>query len=140
MAWSKRRITTTQSSAAPSVAKPTLSLRGAGQCPDFEIEFGRGAAVECELGLARLPPQSRGGEIEIGIFYRAFELIGVLAGEKDQRGMGFDDVDPVDRRSIRGRSAQKIDDVALIVGHSLSQTQGECAAEVQPLLFPGKLD
>src|SRR6516165_7459019 len=97
-------------------ANPTI--RGAGQRSDLKIEVRSRAAVQRELGLARYPTRFRGREVKVRKFYRAFELVSAFAGEKDQRHMGFDDIDPLDCRSVGGRPAQKIDDIALIVGHA----------------------
>jgi hypothetical protein len=47
------------------------------------------------LGLVGDPTLFRGREIKVRKFYRAFELAGAVAGEKDQRHMGFDDIDPL---------------------------------------------
>ena len=47
------------------------------------------------LGLVGDPTLFRGREIKVRKFYRAFELAGAVAGEKDQRHMDFDDIDPL---------------------------------------------
>jgi hypothetical protein len=95
-----------------------LAIGAAGQSADLEIELGCRAPIESELALARHPAPLGGREIEIGVRQGSLELVGAVAGEKDQRGVGLDDIDLPDRRSVRARPAQKIDDVALIVGHS----------------------
>jgi hypothetical protein len=93
-------------------------LRVASHRPDLEIELGCGAPVEPKLGLAAHAAQLGGREIEVGVLHRAFQLVGAVTGEKDDRRMCLDDVDPLHRPAIRGWSAEKIDDGALIVGHS----------------------
>ena len=100
------------------VPEDEFAFRAAGQRTDLEIEFGGGAPVELELGLARHPAPLGGREIEVGVLHRAFQFVGTVTGEKDERCVGLDDVDPLHRPAIRGWSAEKIDDVALILGHS----------------------
>jgi len=109
------------------------TIHGAGQRSDLKIKVRRRAAVERELSLAGYPALFRGREVEVRKFYRALELVCAVAREKDQRNMGFDDIDPRDCRSIGGRPAQKIDDVVLIIGHRRART-----ARVSPIQIAGK--
>ena len=97
-------------------------IRHTGKCAHFEIELGRGAAVPGELGLAGHPAPFCAAEIEVGIFHCALEFVGAVPGEEHKRGVSFDDIDPLHRRSVRGGRAQKIDDVALIIGHCRAGT------------------
>jgi len=69
------------------------AVRAAADRSDFEIELGRGAAVELELGRAGGAPERGAGKIEIGVFDRALQLIGARTGEKHDRGMRLDDID-----------------------------------------------
>jgi hypothetical protein len=59
----------------------------------LEIEVWRGSAVQFELGLTHRLSLLDGREIEIGILHQILELVGMFAGKKDQRGMGFDTLD-----------------------------------------------
>jgi hypothetical protein len=56
---------------------------GTGNRADLDIEFRRRAAVQRELGLAGDPTLLLGRKVEIRKFYRAFKLVGAVAGEKD---------------------------------------------------------
>src|SRR6516165_8293172 len=90
--------------------KADLSIRSAGQRSDLQIKLWCRAAIEHELGLAGYPALFRGREVKVRKFYRAFELVTAVAGEKNQRHMGFYDVDPRDCRSVGGGPTQKIND------------------------------
>jgi hypothetical protein len=117
-------------------ADPTVC--GTGNRSDLDIEVGRRAAVERELGLAGDPALLLGRKVEMRKFYRAFKLVGAVAGEKDQRHMGLDDIDPLDCRLIRGRLAQKIDNIALIVGHcSAGSSRFAASMHGLELIWPG---
>jgi hypothetical protein len=52
--------------------------------------------------------------------------------------MGLDDIDPLDCRLIRGRLAQKIDNIALIVGHcSAGSSRFAASMHGLELIWPG---
>jgi hypothetical protein len=84
-------------------ADPTV--RGTGYRLDLEIKFRRRSAAQRELGLAGHSALLHGRKVE-----------------EDQRHMGLDDLDRLDRGPIRGRLAQENDDIALIVGHCQTGT------------------
>ena len=98
-------------------AEGQFARRGAAERADLEIELGCRAPVELKLGHAGQPAPLGGREIEVGVLYRALQLVRTVAGEKDDRRMGLDSLDPLHRRAIGGWSPEKIDDVTLIVGH-----------------------
>jgi hypothetical protein len=84
------------------------------EAPNLLIKRWRGAPVEDQLRLAGPPSQIRGRKVEIGVCYRAFQLEDTLASDKDQRSVGFDDLDAVHARPVGGRVPKKRNDVPLI--------------------------
>ena len=61
-----------------------------------EIQLRRGALVQFKLGLAGCPTPLCVREVEVGKLDCAFELVGRVGARKNQRHMGFDDVDALD--------------------------------------------
>ena len=104
------------------IAEAHQARRIAAEPADFEIEHGRGAPVQRQLGRAGLTAAPGGGKIEIGQLDRALQLVGPLAGQKNQRHMGFDNFDPLDRRPVGICAAEKGNRLALIVANWGSQT------------------
>src|SRR5215469_5371462 len=95
--------------------EPNGAASPAEEAPNLLVKRRCGTPVQSELGLTGTPPKLPGREVEIGVFYRALQLEDALAREKNQRGVGFNDLDPVDFRTIGGRVPQKRYDVPLIV-------------------------
>src|SRR5262249_58012047 len=58
-----------------------------------------------------------GREIEIGIFDSAFQLVGPIPGNKNQRDMRLDYFDTSNASAVRGGILQKRDNVLLIIRH-----------------------
>ena len=84
------------------------------EAPNLLIKRRRGAPVEDQLGLAGAPPEIRGRKVEIGVRYRALQLADMLACDKNQRSMRFDDLDTVYSRTVGGRVLKERNDVSLI--------------------------
>jgi len=91
---------------------------------DFEIDIGRGAAVERQLLFAGKFARFGIGEIDIGQFNRAFELVDAIPGEKNARDMGLDDLD-LGRDAVGVGPAQKRDRALLcLFAHAIHADPG----------------
>ncbi len=88
--------------------------RVAAERANLEIEFGRGATVERELGAAGRLAQRNGRVVEVGEADRALQLVGVIPGEEDERGMGLDAFHRSGIGTVGVRPRQEGDDLALI--------------------------
>jgi hypothetical protein len=84
------------------------------EAPNLLIKRWRGAPVEDQLRLAGPSSQIRGRKVEIGVCYRALQLEDTLASDKDQRSVGFDDLDAIHARPVGGRVLKRRNDVPLI--------------------------
>jgi len=111
-----------------------LAIGRAGDRTNAEIELGRCAAVERELGLERRAPELGRGEIEIGKAHRALELPRPVAGEEYARRMR---VDPVAAPIGPKSPAEEVDQCRLRLGEaSPGRRIGMCTV-AWPLGRPG---
>jgi hypothetical protein len=94
--------------------KADVAVRAAEKAANLLVKRRRGAPVQELFGFAGAPPEICGREVEIRIRYRSLELEGALACEKNQRSMGFDDLDAIYSGTVGGRIFKKGDDVSLI--------------------------
>ena len=88
-----------------------------GPAPDgagLEIERGRGAAVQRQLGGAGRRALLHRGEIEIAEAHGPLQLVGEATGQKDGGDMGLDVLDRF-RSAIAGRVLQEGDGLGLIL-------------------------
>ena len=104
----------------PGPPPPQTPVFAAADRPHFEIERRRGAAVEPEFGAAGGKPKRERREVEIGVFDRALQLVGVGPGKEHQRAVRFDDLHRRGAGRIRRGIAQKRHNLVLFVAHPAS--------------------
>ncbi|HTW50892.1 MAG TPA: hypothetical protein VME45_03250 [Stellaceae bacterium] len=93
--------------------KADSAYRTPGEPGDCEIKARCGPPVQQQFGLASPPPQLHRRKIEIREPDRALQLVGMIAGEKDERDVGFDDFDPLDHGIVGGRICEEGDGLPL---------------------------
>jgi hypothetical protein len=96
----------------------TEAEAAAGPAPDgagLEIEGGRGAPVQRQLGGASGRSLLHRREIEIAVAYGPLQLVGEAADKKDSGDMGFDALDRFGLSAIAGRILQEGDGLRLII-------------------------
>jgi hypothetical protein len=104
----------------PVVTPPNRSVRLPADRPDLQIQLRRGAAVQRQLRLARRPPQLRRRKIEVGVFDRALQLVGIVTGEKHDRDVRLDSLNHTLGETVGSGPAQERDDLVLRVPHRRS--------------------
>ena len=100
----------------PLIDKPDLSGHIAPNPAQVQVERGGRAAVQRQLSRTSGMPLLGGRKIEIREFNRALQLVGAIAGEKDNRNVSLDAVDPIDARPVCERPSEKSDHRVLVVG------------------------
>lgn len=60
---------------------------------DIQIEIRNEAAVEAQLLLAEVAPELQRAEVQKSQIHRFFQLVGVVAGQKDPRNVRFHQAD-----------------------------------------------
>ena len=89
-----------------------------GPAPDgagLEIERGRGAPVQRQLGGASGRSLLHRGEIEIAEAHGPLQLVGEASDQKDGGDMGLDALDRFGLSAIAGRVLQEGDGLGLII-------------------------
>ena len=90
---------------------------GAADRPHFEIERRRGSAVELEFRGAGGEPKRKRRKIEIGVFDRSLQLVGIRPGNEHQRSVRLDDLHRRSGGQIRFGVTQERHDLLLFVIH-----------------------
>ena len=97
---------------------PIEAEAAAGPAPDgagLEIEGGRGAPVQRQLGGASGRALLHRGEIEIAVAYGPLQLVGEATDKKDDGDMGLDALDRFGLSTIAGRILQEGEGLGLII-------------------------
>ena len=102
------------------IDESTLALEAeaaAGPAPDragLEIERGRGAPIQRQLGGAGRRPLLHRGEIEIAVAHGPLQLVGETADQEDGGDMGLDALDRFGFSAVARRILQEVDGLGLI--------------------------